>query len=94
MTKTRKVECYKFLLNINGKIDKEFKNIRITKGYSWSMNGNTTQNFAYLELKDRVVVSADYGFAKYKGIELINCEPCWENHPELRMKNIFTGEEC
>lgn len=92
--KIRKIDCKHFLRIVNGTIDKDFKNIRMVKSYSWSLNGNSTYDYAYLELKDRIVVSADYGFAKYKGYELLNCEECYENNPQLRMKNIFTGEEC
>lgn len=91
--KIKKIDCKRFLQKVNGTIDKDFKNIRMVKSYSWSLNGNSTCDYAYLELKDKIVVSADYGFAKYKGYELLNCEECYENNPQLRMKNIFTGEE-
>lgn len=94
MKQNKKIDCLRFLQNNNGKIDKEFKNIRIMKSYSFSMSGNTTCNYGYLELKDNIIVGADYGFAKFKGIELVNCKECWENNPNLRMKNIFTGEDC
>ena len=94
MKQNRKIDCCRFLLNNNATIDKEFKNIRIVKGASWSFSGNTTYNYAYLELKDNVIISADYGFAKFKGIELTNCQECWDNNPNLRMKNIFTGQDC
>lgn len=94
MNKIKKIDCKRFLQIVNGTIDKDFKNIRMVKSYSWSLNGNSTYNYAYLGLKDRIVVSADYGFAKYKGYELLNCEECYENNPQLRMKDIFTGEEC
>ena len=92
--KIRKIDCKHFLRIVNGTIDKDFKNIRMVKSYSWSLNGNSTYDYAYLRLKDKIVVSADYGFAKYKGYELLNCEESYENNPQLRMKGIFTGEEC
>lgn len=94
MKKTIKIDCERFLERVNGTIDKDFKNIRMVKGCSWSFNGTRTQSWAYLELKDGVVVGADYGFAKYKGYELTNCQECYDNCPNLRMKNIFTGEDC
>lgn len=89
-----KIDCKKFLQRINGTIDKDFKNIRIVKDYTICLNGRTTFNYAYLELKDRVVVDADYGFAKYKGFELLDCETCYEQNPNLRMKDIFSGRDC
>lgn len=89
-----KIDCKKFLQRINGTIDKDFKNIRIVKDYTICLNGRTSFNYAYLELEDKVVVSADYGFAKYKGFELIDCETCYEQNPSLRMKDIFTGRDC
>jgi len=94
MTKTRQTDCKRFLERINGTIDKDFKNIRIVKGYSRNFFGGSTYQWAYLELKDNVIVSADYGFAKHKGIELLNCQECWDNNPNLRMKDIFTGKDC
>ena len=94
MAKIREIDCEKFLKNHNGTIDKEFKNVRFVKGYSWSNSGNSSYQWAYLDLKDNVVVGADHGYAKFKGIKLTNCEECWENNPTLRMKNIFTGQDC
>ena len=93
MKKIREIDCERFLKIHNGTIDKEFKSVRLVKGYSWSMSGSTYQ-WAYLDLKDGVVVSADYGYAKYKGIRLINCKECWENNLNLRKKDIFTGKDC
>lgn len=94
MAKIREIDCERFLKNHNGTIDKEFKSIRLVKGYSWSISGNSTYQWAYLDLKDNVVVGADYGYAKFKGIKLTNCQECWDNNPNLRMKNIFTGQDC
>lgn len=93
MKQSKRIDCYNFLINNNATIDKELKNIRIVKGVSWSLRGST-YNYVYLGLKDGVIVSADYGFSRYKGIELTNCKECWENNPKLRMKDIFTGEDC
>lgn len=89
-----KWDCERFLNTINGKINKDFTQIRILKSYSFSMSGSSTCNYAYLELKDNIIVSCDYGFGKYKGLEITNCKECWESNPNLRMKNIFTGEFC
>ena len=90
----KKWDCKAFLKICNASIDKDFEKIRIVKNVTYSMDGRITRNFAYLTLKDRVIVSADYGFGKLKGIKLEKCEECWNNNPELRMKNIFTGEDC
>ena len=89
-----KWDCERFLRTINGQINKDFTQIKILRSYSYSMNGNTTCNYAYLDLKDGVIVSADYGFGKYKGLEITNCEKCWNDNEKLRMKNFFTGEFC
>lgn len=90
----RKMECRHFLQMVNGTIDKKFENIRIIKSRTWNINGSSTFNFANLSLKNNVIVDADYGFAKYKGIELTNCQECYVCYPELRMKDIFTGTDC
>jgi len=92
--KIKKIDCKRFLQMVNGTINKSFNSVRIVKRFSWQLNADSNYSYAYLELKDKIVVSADYGFSKYKNYELLNCEECYENNPQLRMKNIFTGEEC
>ena len=49
MAKVREIDCERFLKNHNGTIDKELKSIRLVKGYSWSISGNSTYQWAYLE---------------------------------------------
>lgn len=92
--KNKKIDCYNFLIDNRATIDKDLEKIRIVKSAKFSFSGRTTYTYAYLELKDGIIVNADYGLGKYKGIELTNCKECWENNPKLRMKNIFTGEDC
>lgn len=92
--KTKKMECKLFLTMLNGTINKDFSAIRIIKSQSWNLNGNSTFNFANLSLENNIIIDADYGFGKYKGIELINCQECYNNYPNLRMKNLFNGLDC
>lgn len=88
--KVIELDCEKFLQRHNGEINKDFTRVRITKSDYHSIYGNK-YTYAYLDLKDGVIISASYGFGKFKGYKLVNCENAYKN-VDLRMRNIFTGE--
>lgn len=92
--KEKAIDCLRFLQKLNGKINKDFTSIRFLKGESWHYNGRIDRSYGYFELKDRIIVECERGFSNWKGYKLLNCETCYQTYPELRMKNIFTNEEC
>ena len=94
--KTIKIDCLKLLKRLRGVIDKSGTTIRFIKKETFDyVNGTTYRDYGYFYLKDGKIIECERGYsAQYKGCEVLNIEKCWQENPDLQMRNLFNGFLC